>query len=160
MNSNPMDEDLRSVLLVEDNSQDLILTREGFREAQLHVDLHHVVDGVECLAFLRREGKYHDAPGPDLILLDLNLPRMNGREVLAELVQDEDLRHIPVIVLSTSSADADVIDMYRLRCSSYMIKPVVFSEFVDMVRSFGKFWFDSAKLPRTDGQTVKRSRPA
>lgn len=135
------------ILLVEDNMSDVILTRESFRLAKLLVNLHHVEDGVDCLAFLRKEGSYADAPTPDLILLDLNMPKMDGREVLAELVADERLRHLPVVILTTSAEDADVLDMYQLRCSSYIVKPVDFGQFQSVVQSIGMYWFSLVVLP-------------
>lgn len=135
------------VLLVEDNLSDVILTREGFERCSLKVNLHHVEDGEECLAFLRRQGGHATAPAPDLILLDLNLPRMDGREVLVELVADENLRHLPVVVLSTSASDADVRRMYELRCNSYIVKPVDFEEFQRVVQGIGDYWFGLIVLP-------------
>ena len=103
------------ILLVEDNEDDVLLTREGFRDARLLVNLHHVWNGEECLAFLRRQGRFSDAPRPDLLLLDLNLPVMDGREVLGEIVKDETLRHLPVVILTTSDSEQDILRMYRLR---------------------------------------------
>lgn len=135
------------VLLVEDNLGDVILTKEGFRNARLLVNLHHVENGEDCLAFLKKEGRYQDAPTPDLILLDLNMPKMDGREVLAELVADEQLRHLPVVILTTSAGDADVLKMYNLRCSSYIVKPVDFEQFQRVVQSIGEYWFSLVVLP-------------
>jgi two-component system, chemotaxis family, response regulator Rcp1 len=135
------------VLLVEDNLSDVILTREGFERGGVKVNLHHVEDGEECLAFLRREGRHAAAPVPDLVLLDLNLPRMDGREVLSELVADERLRHMPVVVLSTSASELDIHRMYALRCSSYIVKPVDFDEFQRVVQGIGDYWFNLIVLP-------------
>lgn len=135
------------VLLVEDNLSDVILTREGFERCRLRVNLHHVEDGEQCLAFLRRQGRHAAAPTPDLILLDLNLPLMDGREVLSELVADEGLRHLPVVVLTTSASDFDVRRMYELRCSSYIVKPVDFEEFQRVVQGIGDYWFNLIVLP-------------
>ncbi|MEO7425269.1 MAG: response regulator [Fibrobacteria bacterium] len=135
------------VLLVEDNEQDVVLTREGFKRAKFLVNLHHVEDGEECLAFLRKQGKFADAPSPDLILLDINLPVMDGREVLAEIVRDENLKAIPVVVLTTSSAESDILDMYKLRCSSYITKPVDFEQFQRLVNELGNYWFTLVVLP-------------
>jgi CheY-like chemotaxis protein len=113
----------------------------------LLLNLHHVMDGDECMAFLRKQGKYANAPTPDLILLDLNMPRMGGREVLAEMVADENLNAIPVVVLTTSSQDEEVLRMYKLRCSSYIVKPVDFEQFLLVVRSIAKYWFTVVVLP-------------
>jgi CheY-like chemotaxis protein len=135
------------ILLAEDNENDVILTREGFRRSKLLVDLHHVHDGEECMEFLRRQGKYADAPTPDLVLLDMNMPRMNGREVLAAIVADENLKHIPVVVLTTSSAEQDVYQMYKLRCSGYIVKPVDFEQFAEVLRRFSDYWFTVVVLP-------------
>jgi len=135
------------ILLVEDNENDVILTREGFRKSKLTVELRHVKDGVECMDFLRRQGPYAGAPTPDLILLDLNLPRMDGREVLADLVQDENLRHLPVVILTTSSEEQEILRMYKLRCSSYLVKPVDFDQFLRVIRLLGDYWFTAVALP-------------
>lgn len=135
------------ILLAEDNDYDVILTREGFKRAKLMVNLHHVENGEECMRFLRREGEYADAPTPDIILLDLNMPVMDGREVLSEIVNDDKLRHLPIVILTTSSEDRDVLNMYKLRCSSYITKPVNFEQFVDVVRSFSNYWFTVVVLP-------------
>ncbi|HKP97283.1 MAG TPA: response regulator [Fibrobacteria bacterium] len=135
------------VLLVEDNEQDVVLTREGFKRAKFMVNLHHVEDGEECLAFLRKQGKFAAAPTPDLILLDINLPVMDGREVMAEIVRDPALRHLPVVVLTTSSAETDILDMYKLRCSSYITKPVDFEQFQKLVTQMGNYWFTLVVLP-------------
>jgi len=135
------------ILLAEDNENDVILTKEGFRRSRLLVNLHHVRDGEECMEFLRRQGKYADAPTPDLVLLDMNMPRMNGREVLAEIVADGNLKHIPVIVLTTSAAEHDVCEMYKLRCSGYIVKPVDFELFAEVLRRFSDYWFTVVVLP-------------
>ena len=135
------------ILLVEDNENDVLLTREAFRRAHLMVNLHHARDGQECMDFLRREGRYADAPTPDLILLDLNMPRKSGKEVLAEIGADAALRHLPVIVLTTSSTDRDVLEMYRLRCSGYIVKPVDFEQFSRVLRQFADYWFTVVVLP-------------
>ena len=135
------------ILLAEDNENDVILTREGFRRSKLLVNLHSVRDGVGCMEFLRREGKYADAPAPDLVLLDMNMPRMNGREVLEAIVADGKLKHIPVIVLTTSVAEQDVCQMYKLRCSGYIVKPVDFERFAEVLRRFADYWFTVVVLP-------------
>lgn len=135
------------ILLVEDNHYDVILTREGFKRAKLLVNLHHVENGRECMKFLRREGDYADVPKPDLLLLDLNMPVMDGREVLSEIVDDRELNHLPIVILTTSAEDKDVLNMYKLRCSSYITKPVNFQQFVDVVHSFSNYWFTVVVLP-------------
>jgi chemotaxis family two-component system response regulator Rcp1 len=135
------------ILLAEDNENDVELTRQGFKKCKLLLNLHHVKDGVECMAFLRKEGKYCDAPTPDLLLLDMNMPRMDGREVLAEMVADEILSTIPVVVLTTSAQDEEILKMYKLRCSSYIVKPVDFDQFLYVVRSIAEYWFTVVVLP-------------
>ena len=137
------------ILLVEDNENDVVLTRQGFRNSSPPVNLHHVSDGVECMAFLRHEGPYAAAPVPDLVLLDLNMPRMDGREVLAELVADERLRHLPVVILTTSAEEREILNMYRLRCSSYIVKPIDFKEFQRLIRLITEYWFTAVALPHS-----------
>src|SRR5580658_2569031 len=110
------------ILLAEDNENDVELTRLAFKMSKLLLNLHHVRDGEECMAFLRKQGKYSNAPTPDLMLLDLNMPRKDGREVLAEVVADTTLNAIPVVVLTTSSQDEEILKLYKLRCSSYIVK--------------------------------------
>jgi CheY-like chemotaxis protein len=140
------------ILLVEDNLGDVELTREGLEAAKVSNNLYVVSDGLEALAFLRREGKYADAPQPDLILLDLNLPRKDGREVLAEIKSDEDLRVIPLVVLTTSRADADIVRSYKLNANSYITKPVDFTGFTQIVRAIDDFWFTVVVLPPRIGK--------
>lgn len=140
------------ILLVEDNENDVVLTRHGFRKSNLAVNLHHVEDGVECMAFLRKEGKYADVPTPDLILLDLNMPRMDGREVMAEMVQDKELRRLPVVILTTSSDEQEILSMYDLRCSSYIVKPVDFTQFQRVLSVFADYWFTVVVLPPAGGR--------
>lgn len=135
------------ILLVEDNHNDVILTEEGFRMSQLLVNLHHVEDGAQCMAFLRKQAPYEDAPTPDLVLLDLNMPVMDGREVLAELVKDETLSHLPVVVLTTAEEHDEIMRLYRLRVSSYIRKPVNFDEFLRVIRELGSYWFTVVVLP-------------
>jgi chemotaxis family two-component system response regulator Rcp1 len=135
------------ILLVEDNAADARLTREALREGCVANRLSHVSDGIEALAFLRRKGRYHDAPLPDIILLDLNLPRMDGREVLAELKQDPVLRLIPVVVLTTSEAEEDILRSYELHANCYITKPVDLEKFFSIVRSIEEFWLAVIKLP-------------
>lgn len=135
------------ILLVEDNENDVILTRLAFKQAKLAIRLHHVKDGEQCMAFLRKQGAYTAAPTPDIILLDLNMPRMDGREVLAEISADENLRHFPVVILTTSSEEQEILKMYELRCSSYIIKPVNFEQFVRVIRQFADYWLEVVVLP-------------
>lgn len=135
------------VLLVEDNDNDAELTRLGFRKGRLAVDLHHVQDGEQCMAFLRKEGDYANAPAPDLVLLDLNMPRMDGREVLETISHDEALKHIPIIVLTSSEADSDVLASYRLQCKSYIVKPINFENFTRMIQGLSDYWFTLVILP-------------
>jgi two-component system, chemotaxis family, response regulator Rcp1 len=135
------------ILLAEDNENDVELTRQGFKRCKLLLNLHHVKDGEECMAFLRKQGKYSDARTPDMLLLDLNMPRMDGREVLAELVADEGLNAIPVVVLTTSAQDEEILKMYKMRCSSYIIKPIDFTQFLHVIRSIAEYWFTVVVLP-------------
>jgi len=135
------------VLLVEDNMGDILLTREGFKRSNFPVNLHHVENGEDCLAFLRKEGPFGDAPTPDLLLLDLNMPVMDGREVLKTLVADSVFRHLPVVVLTTSANEQDVQEMYDLRCSSYIVKPLDFEEFQRIIQVIAEYWFTVATLP-------------
>ena len=136
------------ILLVEDNPADVALTREGFREGNFDNNLHVARDGFEAIAFLRRQDPFADAPRPDLILLDLNLPRMNGREVLSEIKNDDRLKSIPVVVLTTSQADEDVSKAYALHANAYMNKPVGFDGFVAVARGVMEYWFHLVRLPR------------
>jgi chemotaxis family two-component system response regulator Rcp1 len=137
------------VLLVEDNMGDILLTREGFKRSSFPVNLHHVENGEDCLAFLKKEGPFADAPSPDLILLDLNMPVMDGREVLKTLVADPVFRHLPVVVLTTSANEQDVQEMYDLRCSTYIVKPLDFEEFQRIIQVIAEYWFTVATLPGT-----------
>lgn len=135
------------ILLVEDNLGDARLTQEALREARVSNHLSLVRDGVEALAFLRREGGYASAPRPDLILLDLNLPRKDGREVLSEIKSDERLRRIPVVVLTVSQSDEDILRAYNLNANCYITKPVDLEQFIKVVRSIEDFWLAIVKLP-------------
>jgi CheY-like chemotaxis protein len=135
-----------NVLLVEDDPGDVLMTREAFEE-YLNNRLDVVSDGADALAYLRREGEYADAPRPDLILLDLNLPRRDGREVLAEIKADDSLRHIPVIVLTTSRADEDVLRSYQLHANAYVTKPVDFDGFIEAIRQIDHFFVSVVQLP-------------
>ena len=139
------------ILLVEDSKTDAILTREGFTQANVPVNLHHVESGEKSLEFLRKTGEYARAPTPDLVLLDLNLPVMDGREVLTEMVKDEALRHLPVVVLTTSADERDVRAMYDLRCSSYIQKPIDFNKFEQVIRHLSTYWFNVVALPPKSG---------
>ncbi len=138
------------ILLVEDNPGDARLTKEALRESKIHNNLYHVRDGVEALAFLRRESSFENAPVPDIILLDLNLPRKNGRQVLSELKQDPILRRIPVVVLTTSEAKTDVLYSYELHANCYITKPVELDQFIAIVRSIEKFWLTIVTLPKRE----------
>ena len=140
--------DAVSILLVEDNPADVRLTQEGLKRAKVLNRLNVVEDGEEALAFLRREGSYADAPRPDLIFLDLNLPRMDGRQFLAEIKKDPVLNHIPVVVLTSSDADEDVLKAYKLQASCYVKKPVLFQEFLKTIKLIDEFWLTVVKLPR------------
>jgi CheY-like chemotaxis protein len=136
------------VLLVEDDPGDVLMTREAFDEHKVANRLSVVSDGVSAMAFLRQEGEHADAPRPDLILLDLNLPRMDGREVLAAVKADEELRHIPVVVLTTSEAEEDVLRSYSLHANAYVTKPVDFERFIEVVRQIDDFFVSVVRLPR------------
>jgi len=136
------------ILLVEDNPGDARLTREALRDAKVRNRLHVAADGVDALAFLRREGKHAAVPKPDLILLDLNLPKKDGREVLDEIKRDDGLRHIPVVILTTSQAERDIAESYRLRANAYVTKPVDLEQFLKVVRSIEHFWLEIVKLSR------------
>jgi two-component system, chemotaxis family, response regulator Rcp1 len=136
------------VLLVEDSPGDVRLTREAFREANDRVRLHVATDGVEAMAFLRREGQYFDAPRPDFILLDLNLPRMDGREVLATIKHDGALQMIPVVILTTSDAEADIVRSYELNANAYLRKPVTLEAFENLIRSINDFWLTKVMFPQ------------
>ena len=138
------------ILLVEDNRGDVRLTREALRENTLNNNLYVTIDGVDALAFLRREGVYADAPHPDLILLDLNLPRKDGREVLAEIKSDPRLLRIPVVILTTSDSEQDIIASYDLHANCYITKPVDLEQFLSVVRSIEGFWLSVVKLPVID----------
>jgi CheY-like chemotaxis protein len=135
------------VLLVEDDPGDVVMTREAFADYKIHNRLHVVSNGVDAMSFLRREGEYADAPVPDLILLDLNLPRMDGREVLGAIKEDPRLRTIPVVVLTTSDLEADVTKSYSLHANAYVTKPVDFERFVDVVRQIDEFFVSVVRLP-------------
>ncbi len=135
------------ILLVEDNPGDERLTREALKEGKVYSNLHWVKDGVEAMEFLRRNGKYKDVPRPDIILLDLNLPKKDGREVLQDIKNDAELRRIPVVVLTTSKAEEDVLRTYELHANCYVTKPVDLEKFIVVVKSIDVFWLTVATLP-------------
>jgi CheY-like chemotaxis protein len=135
------------VLLVEDNPGDVRLTREAFRDAKVHLEMHVASDGVEAMEFLLRQGAYPNSPRPDLILLDLNLPRKDGREVLAEIKSDPSLKAIPVVILTTSAAETDIERSYLLHANCYISKPVDLEGFLTVIRSIDDFWLSVVKLP-------------
>jgi chemotaxis family two-component system response regulator Rcp1 len=135
------------VLLVEDSPGDVRLTQEAFREANGAIRLHVACDGVEAMAFLRKQGPHANAPRPNLILLDLNLPKMDGREVLAHIKEDADLKTIPTVILTTSEAEADILISYKLQANCYLSKPVQLDEFEAIVRSINDFWLTKVRLP-------------
>jgi len=139
------------VLLVEDSAGDVRLTREALKDAKVHVHLQVVSDGIEAMAFLNREGQHVDAPRPDLILLDLNLPKKDGRQVLEEIKQSPSLKSIPVVILTTSASDADILRSYMLHANCYITKPVDLNGFLDVVKSIDNFWLSVVKLPRGMG---------
>ncbi len=136
------------VLLVEDDPGDVLMTREAFEDYKVHNQLHVVNDGEQAMAFLRQEGEYADLPRPDLVLLDLNLPRMDGRQVLDAIKSDPDLSSIPVVVLTTSEAEDDVLRSYSLHANAYVTKPVDFERFINVVRQIDDFFVSVVRLPR------------
>ena len=138
------------ILLVEDNLGDARLTEEALKEGKVRNNLHHAKDGVEAMQFLLREGEHKDKPRPDLVLLDLNLPRKDGREVLADMRKNPDLRTIPVVVLTTSEAEQDVVRTYELCANCYITKPVDLEKFITIVRSIEDFWLTIVRLPSFD----------
>ncbi len=135
------------ILLVEDNEADVRLTREGLKESKVHSRLSVVEDGVEAMAFIHREGKYADAPRPDLILLDLNLPKKNGIEVLAEIKEHPDFKRIPVVIMTISKDEEDIFKSYNLHANCYITKPVDLKQFMQIVKQIDDFWFTIVKLP-------------
>ena len=139
--------DVIDVLLVEDDPGDILMTKEAFEHYKIHNQLHVVTDGEQALDFLRRTGDYAKAPRPGLILLDLNLPRRDGLEVLAELKQDPVLRVIPVVILTTSQAEEDILRSYSLHANAYVSKPVDFERFIDVIRQIDNFFITVVKLP-------------
>jgi chemotaxis family two-component system response regulator Rcp1 len=136
------------VLLVEDSPGDVRLTREAFKDAKVHINLHVASDGAKAMAFLLRDGEYAKAPRPDLILLDLNLPKKDGREVLEDIKEHPTLKTIPVVVLTTSSSEEDILRSYQLHANCYITKPVGLEGFLTVVKSIDSFWLSVVKLPR------------
>ncbi len=135
------------ILLVEDNPGDVRLTREALKDAKVLNEVYVAQDGVEAMQFLQKEGKFVGAPTPDMILLDLNLPKKDGREVLAEIKQNEKIRRIPVVILTTSKADEDIIRTYNLHANAYITKPVDLNRFIEIIHTLEEFWFSIVKLP-------------
>ena len=146
------------VLLVEDSPGDVRLTKEAFRDANGSINLHVAVDGVEAMAFLKREGGHAHAPRPDMILLDLNLSKMDGREVLAHIKADNDLKMIPTVILTTSNSEADVLKSYQLRANCYLSKPVELVAFENLVKSINDFWLTKAQLPPHEQREAEINR--
>ena len=135
------------ILLADDDEDDRMMTEDAFRRHRLANEFHAVVDGEELMDFLKRRGKHKDAPRPDIILLDLNLPKKDGREVLSEIKQDENLRYIPVVILTTSKAEEDVLKSYHLHANCYVTKPVDLEKFITVVQSIDRFWLTVVTLP-------------
>lgn len=138
---------LIEILLVEDNPGDVRLTQEGLKETKMLNNLHVAMDGAEAMDFLHKKGKYADAPRPDLILLDLNLPKKDGRQVLAEIKSDDSLKRIPVVILTVSQAEEDIMRTYNLHANCFISKPVDFNQFLTVIRSIDNFWLGIVKLP-------------
>ena len=146
MLKNPLSSPIE-ILLVEDNPGDVRLTQEVLKEGKVHNTLNIVENGVQALSFLKKENEYSDAPTPDLILLDLNLPKKDGREVLLDIKKDPELKKIPVVVLTTSQAEEDILNVYDLNANCYVSKPVDLGQFIDVVKSIEDFWLSIVKLP-------------
>ena len=140
-----------NILLIEDNPGDVRLTKEAFKEGKTDIKLEVIMDGVEAINYLRRKDKYADRVTPDLVLLDLNLPKWDGREVLKEMKADKDLKRIPVVVLTTSNAEQDIINAYDLHANCYINKPVDFDNFFDIIQKIEDFWLITASLPTMAG---------
>ena len=138
------------ILLVEDSPTDAELAIRALKQGKLDNNVHHTEDGIEAMSFLRNEGKYADAPRPDLILLDLNMPRMDGRDVLKTIRDDDDLKAIPVVVLTTSDEESDVMTAYGLFSNAYIVKPVDVEKFFEVIRDIDAFWFRIVRLPKRD----------
>lgn len=142
------------ILLIEDNEGDVGLVEEVFHEAEIMNNLNIAEDGEEAILFLRKEGKFSNVPGPDIILLDLNLPGKDGREVLKEIKEDDELKRIPVVILTTSKAEEDILKSYNLHANSYITKPVDFDQFIKVIKSIENFWLDIVKLPSKGNDSV------
>lgn len=140
------------ILLVEDNPADIRLTKEVLKGSKIKNVLHVVTDGVEAIAFLKREGMYKDCTCPDIILLDLNLPKKDGREVLSDIKSDSSLKHIPVVILTTSDAEQDILKTYDLHANCYITKPVDFDQFISVIKMIEDFWLNIVKLPSFTGK--------
>lgn len=147
MNMSMRDVQPIEILLVEDNAGDARLTQEVLKDSKIKNNLHIVTDGVEAMGFLHQDGVYAGAPRPDIILLDLNLPRMDGREVLREIKKDDVLRRIPVVIMTTSDDEHDILAAYDLYANCYITKPVDFQRFIDIVKTIENFWFSIVRLP-------------
>ena len=143
------------ILMVEDNPTDVLIAKEGLLSAKMLSTVHVADDGMYAMDFLHRKGKYANAPRPDLILLDLNMPRMDGREVLSEITKDEHLRHLPVVILTSSQDDQEILEMYQLRCSSYIVKPLDFQELIRFMQSFADYWLTVVVLPSPTKAVVR-----
>jgi CheY-like chemotaxis protein len=141
---------IADLLLVEDNPGDVRLTQEAFKEGKIKINLHVVRDGEEAMAFLRRQGQYAGVPRPDLVLLDLNLPRKDGREVLAEMKGDDSLKRIPVVILTVSKAEEDVLKSYHLNANAYIVKPIDLDQFIKVIRVIEDFWLTVVTLPKKE----------
>lgn len=137
------------ILLVEDNDGDARLAKEAMRDSKIRNNLHHVIDGEEALEFLYKRGRFSNSPTPDLILLDLNLPKKDGREVLQEIKKDEALKSIPVVILTVSNAEEDILKSYNLHANCYITKPLDLEQFIKVVKSIEDFWFSIVKLPKS-----------
>ena len=136
-----------NILIVEDNRADIRLIEEAFKEGKLYIDLNVAEDGIEAMAYLRKESNYNDVDSPDIILLDLNMPRKNGYEVLEEIKLDDNLKRIPVIIMTISKAEEDILKSYNLHASAYIVKPVELNQFTETIKSLEDFWFTIVKLP-------------
>jgi two-component system, chemotaxis family, response regulator Rcp1 len=146
------------ILLVEDSIADIELMQEGLKEGKVWHNLHVARDGAEAIEFLQRQGKYLNAPEPDLILLDLNMPKKDGREVLADIKADNHLSHIPVVILTTSQAEQDILRSYQLHANSYITKPVDLARFFEVIKTLEDFWFTVVRLPKHQSQTLLRGQ--
>jgi two-component system, chemotaxis family, response regulator Rcp1 len=144
------------ILLVEDNEGDVRLTKEALKDSRVINNFHHVVDGIEAIEFLYHRGRYKDVPRPDLILLDLNLPRKDGKEVLAEIKMDDNLKKIPVVALTISSDEQDILKTYNLHVNCFITKPIDFDQFLQVIHSIEDFWLTVVKLPPKEGLTFKK----